>query len=120
MHWRTLLQENVALIREINELRREIKSLKHAGGKPAGSIGAGWTKPPRRSTKEAKQDSLPLVASGSVTHLLLVCHALGMNGTKVMLACESSTFAKPPNLGLTSETFIMEAELDTLLVLLSN
>lgn len=46
----------MALIREINDLRREIKNLKHAEKSGAG-IGAAWggSKAPRRSTKEAKE-----------------------------------------------------------------
>lgn len=67
-----LLQENVALIREINELRREIKNIRHVGVKPPVGIGAGWGsgKSPRRSTKEAKQDTLPPLPAGSVTDCL--------------------------------------------------
>ena len=52
----------MALIKEINELRREIKNLRHAGGgKPGAGIGAGWGggKGPRRSTKEAKETLPP-------------------------------------------------------------
>lgn len=55
-----MLQENVALIKEINELRREIKNLRHAGGavKPGGPIGAGWGgkgASPKRVSKDAKE-----------------------------------------------------------------
>jgi len=51
----------VALIREINDLRREIKNLKHAVLKPGAGIGAAWggSKAPRRSTKEAKETLPP-------------------------------------------------------------
>jgi hypothetical protein len=70
-----LVQENVALIREINDLRREIKILKHAGMKPGAGIGAAWggSKAPRRSTKEAKETLPP--PPGSVLMLWHV-HAL--------------------------------------------
>ena len=53
-----MLQENVALIKEINELRREIKNLRHAGStqKPGAGIGASWGgKSPRRASKDVKQ-----------------------------------------------------------------
>ena len=52
------MQENVALIKEINELRREIKNLRHAGGaqKPGAAIGASWgTKAPKRASKDTKE-----------------------------------------------------------------
>jgi len=50
----------VALIKEINELRREIKNLKHAGVKPTAGIAAwGGGKAPRRSSKEAKETLPP-------------------------------------------------------------
>ena len=49
------LQENVALIKEINELRREVKTLKHTASSGS-STGAGRKGPeggPRRVSKNA-------------------------------------------------------------------
>ena len=57
------MQANVALISEINELRREIKNLRHAAtsSKPGAGIGASWgeAKGPRRVSKEAKEPLPP-------------------------------------------------------------
>ncbi len=64
----------MALIREINDLRREIKNLKHAVMKPGAGIGAwGGSKALRRSTKEDKETLPP--PPGSVLMLWHV-HAL--------------------------------------------
>ena len=57
------MQANVALISEINELRREIKNLRHAAtsSKPGAGIGASWGegKGHRRVSKEAKEPLPP-------------------------------------------------------------
>ena len=50
------LQENVALIKEINELRREVKTLKHtaSSGSSTGAGRKGSEGGPRRISKDAQ------------------------------------------------------------------
>ena len=57
-----MLQENVALIKEINELRREIKNLRRAEGvqKPGAGIGASWGgKSLTKSVSKVAKEALP-------------------------------------------------------------
>lgn len=67
------LQANVTLIQEINDLRREVKNLQHAGGKPGQKIGVAWagSKAPKRTTKEAKE-ALPPPPGCAITSDTLV------------------------------------------------
>lgn len=76
------LQANVTLIQEINDLRREVKNLQHAGGKPGQKIGVAWagTKAPKRTTKEAKEALPPPPGCAITFYTLLPIHVRKSTG----------------------------------------